>query len=68
MDVNVTVKKWGNSFGIVIPKEVVKELEIKENQQVEITIDKPRHLSDFFGALKGKKITFEEEDRLDARY
>jgi bifunctional DNA-binding transcriptional regulator/antitoxin component of YhaV-PrlF toxin-antitoxin module len=67
MSVYVKVKRWGNSFGVVIPKETAEELAIHENEEVEIEIKKSRHLSEFYGALKGKKIAFSEEDRLDVR-
>ena len=33
-----TAKKWGNSFGIILPKEVVNNQKIKEGVEVEITV------------------------------
>lgn len=67
MNIHAKVKKWGNSLGLVIPKEAVQELDIEENQEVQVEIKKPKHISEFYGALKGKKIRFDEEDRLDVR-
>ena len=50
------IKKWGNSQGIIIPKEILKEAGIKQNEMLEakalkgsITISVPH-----------KKKTFEE--------
>ena len=49
------VKKWGNSLAIVIPKDVVKEKQIKENQKVVIDFIKKADLRDIFGSLILKK-------------
>jgi len=54
MGIEVTVKKWGNSFGVVLPKEVVKREGLKENKKIVINIIKQADLSDIFGSLKGK--------------
>lgn len=54
MGIEVTVKKWGNSFGIVLPKEIVEKEGLKENKKIVINIIKQADLSDVFGSLKGK--------------
>ncbi len=55
------LKKWGNSFGVIIPKEVIGECGYKENEEVEFFIVKPKAnvLRETFGILKrkGKKST-----------
>ena len=50
----VTVKKWGNSIGVVIPKEIVEKQSIKEGDDVVINIFKKGDLSNIFGTLKTK--------------
>jgi len=35
---NVTVKKWGNSQAIRLPKSITESLNIKENENVDIKI------------------------------
>jgi len=50
----VTIKKWGNSMGIVIPREVIERQHLKENEKVIVTIVKKADLSHLFGMLKGK--------------
>ena len=30
------VKKWGNSFGLVLPREIVEEMKLKENQSLDL--------------------------------
>ncbi len=57
MGTEVIVKKWGNSFAIILPRELVEERNLKENEKVSIVIAKRANLNDIFGALKGKKIS-----------
>lgn len=59
MFIKAEAKKWGNSLGIVIPKEAVKKLGIKKGQQMDIEI-KAKKKIDGFGIAKGAK-PFEEE-------
>ncbi len=35
---NVTIQKWGNSQGIRIPKIVLEQANLSENDQVELTV------------------------------
>ncbi|MBI2654814.1 AbrB/MazE/SpoVT family DNA-binding domain-containing protein [Candidatus Woesearchaeota archaeon] len=51
-------RKWGSSLGIVIPKDVVKELKIRENQEVFLDIKpKDNPLKELFGSVKLSKPT-----------
>lgn len=54
--INTKVKKWGNSFGIILPAEIVKHNRIKEgtNIEVRITTKNKTKVKDVFGILKGK--------------
>jgi antitoxin component of MazEF toxin-antitoxin module len=36
--ITATVKKWGNSLGIILPKKVVRNERIKEGVEVEVSI------------------------------
>jgi len=54
---NVRIKQWGNSLGIVIPKEVAIREDLKENEDIVIIIKKKDNLSDLFGKGKGLKIS-----------
>ena len=51
--------KWGNSFGIRIPKGRLKKLGIKTNQEVSFIILNKRvtRVKDIFGKLKFKSNT-----------
>ncbi len=64
------VNKWGNSLGIVIPKEIVDKEGIKENEKVRFLIvkDSRNVLKETFGLFKGKlkKPTQQIKDELRA--
>ena len=54
-------RKWGNSLGILIPKEEVESLNLRENQAIIIEITKKENpLRELFGFGKNNKITKEE--------
>ena len=54
MEIETTIKKIGNSFGVIFPREFIKEKNLKENKKIIINIIKVADLSDIFGSLKGK--------------
>ncbi len=66
--IETKVKKWGNSFGIIIPSETIEMRKIKENDHVKILImnDSREVLKKTFGLLKGKitKPTQQIKDEL----
>ncbi len=55
-------RKIGGSIMVTIPKEIVKEEDIKEGELVEIEVEKVR--KSYFGALKGIG-KFTKKDELD---
>jgi antitoxin component of MazEF toxin-antitoxin module len=69
IEVEVKVRKWGRSFGVVIPKEKIKEEGIKENDTIKLLIGKRTNvLRETFGTMKFKRTTQEildESDRED---
>ena len=54
MEIQVKTRKWGNSLGVILPKEFVQKEDIKENQEIRMIATKKGDLSNIFGALKGK--------------
>jgi len=57
----VKVKKWRNSMGIIIPKDEVNKMNLKEGQKIVITIEKTENpLKELFGFGKDNPITKEE--------
>jgi len=55
--IRAVTRKWGNSIAVVIPKEIVDKQKIREDEEVNFTVEKKRVFTkDLFGALKGWKI------------
>ena len=51
-------RKWGSSMGLLIPKQEVVNLGLKEDQEVVVEITKKENpLKELFGFGKGRKIT-----------
>jgi len=54
--VEVKAKKWGNSLGLLIPKDIVEKEKLRENQKLDIIIiPKTKTLEKTFGMVKGWK-------------
>jgi hypothetical protein len=45
------VRRWGSSLGIVVPREIVKELRLEAGREVVIDIDRAG-IEEAFGSLK----------------
>ncbi len=54
--VTAKARKWGNSLGIALPKEVVEREGIKAGMKVQLLVtNNPRNpVKESFGMLKGK--------------
>ena len=63
-------KQWGNSLGITIPKEIVKEENISPKKKVKLLVLGARmdSLKKAFGTLKLKKPTQKAMDEIDEGY
>jgi len=53
MAVEVKIKKWGNSMGVILPKGLVDKEGLKENDRVVIEVVRKADLSKIFGTIKG---------------
>ncbi len=49
--VEVIVKKWGNSLGVILPKELIKQRKIRLNQKINLELSEKDSLKDIFGTL-----------------
>ena len=57
-ELTTKIRKWGNSYGIVIPKNFLKDKKMRENEEVDvILIKKGNVLRETFGTIKFKKST-----------
>ncbi len=54
----VTTKKWGNSIGLILPANFVKQQHIHPGEELVIEVKKKQNvLKELFGALPFKKST-----------
>lgn len=64
MAITVKTKSWGNSTGLIIPSDIVKNLRISPGEEIMISIQKKENtLKELFGSLKFKRnpsITLKE--------
>ncbi len=56
------LKRWGNSFGIIVPKEVVEREGLKEGEEVEISLRKAYDVSRLFGKYRFGNLQKEKEE------
>lgn len=60
-EVDGVVKKWGNSFGVLLPKEIVRKEGLRENSQVHVIIVRQTNvLKKTFGSFSRLKISGQE--------
>ena len=57
----VKVKEWGNSLGVIIPKEIAKHIDLHKGDTIKVDIIKAKRI-DGFGMLKGIGKFEEEKD------
>ncbi len=54
METEAIARKWGDSIGFIIPKDVAEREKIKPDSKVKFEIIKVSDISDTFGRLKRK--------------
>ena len=49
-------RKWGNSIGVILPKDIVEKVGIRDGSEVELLVGKKEKnvLQQLFGSMKGK--------------
>ena len=62
IEYNTKLKSWGNSLGIIVPKEKSEKEHLKIDQEVRVIITPKKMLrvKDIFGKLKNWKRSTEE--------
>ena len=77
METETKLRAWGNSIGVILPKEKLKENNLKEGDVVEITLHKKSIFREMFGALKNftptstkstDELLKEIDEELESRY
>ena len=63
-------KKWGNSLGITIPAEIIKEEKIKPDEKIKVLVfkDSKKTFNEVFGTLKLKMQTQKAMEEIDEGY
>jgi antitoxin component of MazEF toxin-antitoxin module len=56
MVIRTTLRKWGNSYGVVIPKDAALKEGIDENDEVDVTIKKTVDIRSLFGKYKFEDV------------
>lgn len=66
---NVKIRKWGNSFGVVLPIELIQKQNLNEGSEIQILIqsEKKHSRANLFGILNKrlKRPTQEVLDEID---
>lgn len=65
-EVEVITRKWGNSLGITIPRDVVEEEHLREDQRVVVEIRPVVDLRPLRGLGRFKKSAQEIKDEMRA--
>ena len=62
--IRTKVKKWGNSFGIIIPKEMVEKEKIREGSEITISMSSNSFMTvrDVLDIAKKNKLKRPKED------
>ncbi len=55
------VKKWGNSLGVILPKDVAEKEGLKEGEEIEISIRKSSDIKHLFGKYPFKDLKLQKE-------
>jgi antitoxin component of MazEF toxin-antitoxin module len=58
MEIKTIAKRWGSSIGVILPRAIVEENKIRENEEVIIELKKPLFVRETFGKypeFKSKK-------------
>ena len=54
MATEVTIRRWGSSLGVILPKELVNHEGLKPKDKIFLNVVKMADISDTFGALPRK--------------
>ena len=65
MELKVKARRWGNSIAFILPKLIVDEKKIRENDEITVEIKKRPLARETFGILKNwKRSTQEIKDEM----
>lgn len=58
IELKTKLRRWGNSFGVVVPISAVEKEKVKEGEEVVILLNKEKNnvLREMFGTMKFKNL------------
>lgn len=66
IEFKAAIRKWGDSLGVTIPRDIVRRYDLKTNEEVKVLIPhppKPMNISKIAGRFKCEIPTHELIDR-----
>ena len=63
-EIEAITRKWGNSLGITIPQNVIRQIHLHENQKIIIDIKLRHDLSPLRGMLHSTKSAQQFKDEM----
>lgn len=63
-EIEATTRKWGNSLGITLPKDLVEEQNIQEDQKIIIDVKRVVDIKNLRGILQTKKSAQQLKDEM----
>jgi len=61
MQARSKLKRWGNSYGVVVPKEIVEKEGLREGELVEISVRRASDVGRLFGKYPFKDLQVQKE-------
>ena len=62
MNTKSKVKRWGNSLGVILPKNLVEAEGLSEGEEVEVTVRKVSDVRDLRGKYPFKDLQHEKDE------
>jgi antitoxin component of MazEF toxin-antitoxin module len=61
MQAKSKLKRWGNSFGVVLPKDIVEKEGLREGEEVEISVRRASDIKRLFGKYPFENLQLQKE-------
>ncbi len=56
------LKRWGNSYGVIVPKRLVEEEGLKEGEEVEVSVSRIVDIKSLRGRFPVENLQREKEE------
>ena len=67
MEIKTKTRKWGSSIAVILPKSLVDEKKIRENEEITIEVKNRPLVGDLFGKFPRKSKRTAQEIKDEAR-